>query len=115
MTRSCNGNKIPLYSLDKIDNSDWKFFMLFASLEEVESNIYLFIVIWNTIPVQNNTELPREFDNETNEMIQIIEELNISGANDTNYSKILDEYGNYRYHNQDLSQKIVHNSWVELI
>src|SRR5688572_12665232 len=113
-TRNCNGNKIPLYSLDKIDNFDWKLLMLLASLEKVESYIYLFIVIWNTIPVRNNAEFSSEFDKETSEMIQIIEKLNISGANDTDYSKVLDNYRNYRYNNQDLRQKIVHNSWVEL-
>src|SRR3954447_10927297 len=110
LTKSNNGNNTPLYSLDTVNKLDWELFMLLASLEAVENYIYLFIVIWDTIPVRDNAELSKEFMEETNNIIQIIEELNIS----TDYSKILDSYKDYRCYNQDLSQKIVDNSWEEL-
>jgi hypothetical protein len=114
-SRNNNKNDTPLYSLNAVNALDWKLFMWFASLETVENYICLFIVIWDAIPVRNNATFSKEFKEETNNLIQIIKNLNISEANDKNYSKILDDYKNYRYlRDQSLRQNLVHDIWVEL-
>src|SRR3954470_11177327 len=91
-----------VYSLDAVSNSNWKLFMWFASLRTIENCIHLFIVVWNAIPVQNSADT-RKFNKETNDIIRIVGEINISRADSTNYSKILDKYRNYRHSssNQD--------------
>src|SRR5581483_4432656 len=94
------------------DNSlDWKSFMWFVSLEKVENYINLFMLIWNTLPVYNNAEFSRKFEEETIVMIQIIEELGISKS----YSEILDNYRNSRYNNNpDSRRNFIRNAWVEI-
>ncbi|PKC55391.1 hypothetical protein RhiirA1_429580, partial [Rhizophagus irregularis] len=72
-------------------------FMWFASLETVENYICLFILVWDGIPVRNSTQFTKQLKEETDNLIQIIKELNISKENDKNYSKMLDDYKGYRY------------------
>ena len=89
--------KPTLYTLDSVSNSDWKLFMWFASLRTIEDCVHVFIVVWDdAIPVRGKTDLTREFNEETNEMIRIIGEVNISKADSANCSKILDDYRRYR-------------------
>ncbi|PKY56684.1 hypothetical protein RhiirA4_411324, partial [Rhizophagus irregularis] len=75
----------------------WKLFMWFASLETVENYVCLFILVWDFIPVRNSPTFSKELREETNNLIQIIKELNISKENDENYSKMLDDYKDYRF------------------
>src|SRR2546429_5544209 len=89
--------KRSLHSLTAVSHADWKLFMWFASLKTIENCVHLFIVVWNVIPLRNRQENTREFNEETDNMIQIVGEINISKADSTNYSKILDNYRNYRH------------------
>ncbi|GBC08146.1 hypothetical protein RclHR1_07930003 [Rhizophagus clarus] len=110
-----NKNDTPLYSLNTVNALDWKLFMWFASLETVENYVCLFIVVWDAIPVRNNVKFSGELREETNNLIQILKKLNISRGNDKDYSKILDDYQNFRFlNNQSLRQNLVHDVWVEL-
>ncbi|RGB41355.1 hypothetical protein C1646_685575 [Rhizophagus diaphanus] len=89
--------------------------MWFASLETVENYICLFILVWDVIPVRNSATYSKELREETDNLIQIIKELNISKENDKNYSKILDDYKGYRFlSSQTFRQNLVHNVWKEL-
>ncbi|RGB27132.1 hypothetical protein C1646_719422, partial [Rhizophagus diaphanus] len=93
----------------------WQFFMWFASLETVENHVCLFILVWDDIPVRISPIFSRELREETDNLIQIIKELNISKENDKNYSKILADYNSYRFlAEQTFRQNLVHDVWAEL-
>ncbi|CAB4438825.1 unnamed protein product [Rhizophagus irregularis] len=112
---SKNSKNEPLYSINTINALDWQLLMWFASLETVENYIYLFIVIWDGMPVRDRPQFSRELREETDNLIQIIKELNISKKNDKNYPKMLDDYKDYRFlSNQAPRQNLVHDVWVEL-
>ncbi|CAB5353847.1 unnamed protein product [Rhizophagus irregularis] len=103
------------YSLDTVSDNNWQLFMWFASLETVENYICLFILVWDIIPVRNSAQFSKELREETDNLIQIIKELNISKENDNNYSKMLDDYKGYRFlSSQTFRQNLVHNVWKEL-
>ncbi|GBC41225.2 hypothetical protein GLOIN_2v1698514 [Rhizophagus irregularis DAOM 181602=DAOM 197198] len=87
------------YSLNTVSDNNWQLFMWFASLETVENYICLFILVWDGIPVRNSAQFTKQLKEETDNLIQIIKELNISKENDKNYSKI---------------QNLVHDVWTEL-
>ncbi|CAB4445614.1 unnamed protein product [Rhizophagus irregularis] len=102
-------------SLDKVNENNWQLFMWFASLETVENYVCLFILVWDVIPVRNSSQFSRELKEETDNLIQIIKELNISKENDKNYSKMLGDYNNYRFvAEQTFRQNLVHDVWKEL-
>ncbi|CAB4381830.1 unnamed protein product [Rhizophagus irregularis] len=103
------------YSLDTVSENNWQLFMWLASLETVENYICLFILVWDTIPVRNSPQFSKELREETDNLIQIIKELNISEENDKNYSKMLDDYKGYRFlSNKTFRQNLVHDVWKEL-
>ncbi|PKY52335.1 hypothetical protein RhiirA4_447216 [Rhizophagus irregularis] len=103
------------YSLNTVSDNNWQLFMWFASLETVENYICLFILVWDVIPVRNSAQFSKELREETDNLIQIIKELNISKENDKNYSKMLDDYKGYRYlSGQTFRQNLVHDVWKEL-
>ncbi|CAB4438871.1 unnamed protein product [Rhizophagus irregularis] len=103
------------YSLDVVSENNWQLFMWFASLETIENYICLFILVWDVIPVRNSPQFSRELKEETDNLIQIIKELNISEENDKNYPKMLGDYNNYRFvAEQTFRQNLVHNVWKEL-
>ncbi|CAB5125633.1 unnamed protein product [Rhizophagus irregularis] len=103
------------YSLDTVSENNWQLFMWLASLETVENYICLFILVWDTIPVRNSAQFSKELREETDNLIQIIKELNISEENDKNYSKMLDDYKGYRFiSEQTFRQNLVHDVWKEL-
>jgi hypothetical protein len=104
----------PLYSLDKIHVLDWKALMWFASLENAENYVSLFIVIWDAI---DGTEFSiREYKEEITRMIQIFENLRTNNTNYLNCSKILTEYKNCRCNNNntELRKILVNNAWAEI-
>ncbi|CAB4381860.1 unnamed protein product [Rhizophagus irregularis] len=103
------------YSLNTVNDNNWQLLMWFASLETVENYICLFILVWECIPVRNSAQYSKELREETDNLIQIIKELNISEENDKNYSKMLDDYKGYRFlSNQTYRQNLVHDVWKEL-
>ncbi|CAB4494374.1 unnamed protein product [Rhizophagus irregularis] len=103
------------YSLDTVSDNNWQLFMWFASLERVENYICLFILVWDGIPVRNSALFSKELREETDNLIQIIKDLNISGENNKNYSKMLVDYKDYRFlTEQNFRQNLVHNVWTEL-
>ncbi|EXX76485.1 hypothetical protein RirG_032700 [Rhizophagus irregularis DAOM 197198w] len=103
------------YSLEVVHENNWQLFMWFASLETVENYICLFILVWDVIPVRNSQQFTRELKEETDSLIQIIKELNISKENDKNYSKMLEDYNNYRFFADEIHrQNLVHDVWKEL-
>ncbi|RGB22522.1 hypothetical protein C1646_730416 [Rhizophagus diaphanus] len=103
------------YSLDKVSENNWQLFMWLASLETVENYLCLFILVWECIPVRNSAQYSKELREETDNLIQIIKELNISEENDKNYSKMLDDYKGYRFiSNKTFRQNLVHDVWKEL-
>ncbi|CAB4421905.1 unnamed protein product [Rhizophagus irregularis] len=103
------------YSLNTVSDNNWQLFMWFASLETVENYICLFILVWECIPVRNSAQYSKQLKEETDNLIQIIKELNISKENDKNYSKMLDDYKDYRFiSEQKFRQNLVHDVWKEL-
>ncbi|CAB5356009.1 unnamed protein product [Rhizophagus irregularis] len=103
------------YSLNTVSDNNWQLFMWFASLETVENYICLFILVWDTIPVRNSAQYSKQLKEETDNLIQIIKELNFSKENDKNYSKMLDDYKDFRFiSDQNFRQNLVHNVWTEL-
>ncbi|POG61147.1 hypothetical protein GLOIN_2v1706311 [Rhizophagus irregularis DAOM 181602=DAOM 197198] len=100
-----NHSKIE-YSLDTVSENNWQLFMWLASLETVENYICLFILVWDTIPVRNSAQFSKELREETDNLIQIIKELNISEENDKNYSKMLDDYKEKELQQAPLNNKM---------
>src|SRR4051794_15746462 len=114
-----DSSQIPYKNENQRNTSDWKLFMWFASLlEKIENCIYLYIIVWNSIPVRNSTAYTKEFNEETDDMIRIVREINMTSANSTEYSEILDNYRKYRYsstgQDQDARSDLVDNIWARL-
>ncbi|CAG8534016.1 13635_t:CDS:1 [Funneliformis mosseae] len=97
------------------DHYDWKLFMWFGSLKKIENLIHLFIIVWDAIPIESDTDLSIEFNEETSKMVEIIEELNTLGAvDDLNFSKFIDDYRNHRYNNPNLKKRLLRIAWESL-
>src|SRR3954447_11324515 len=67
----------PHYSLEEVHKSDWGLFVWLASLVKIEIYIHLFVVVWDSISLQSNTQ---EYCDETDKMIQSIKDLASSNA-----------------------------------
>ncbi|CAB5125230.1 hypothetical protein RhiirA5_483511 [Rhizophagus irregularis] len=111
----------PADSLGSIHHYDWKIFMWIASLKEIESLIYLFIIVWNAISLrkQNHARLSEELADETNSIIRLIKELAtlkaLSNEREVTIIKTLDDYKNCRLSEKNsLRNTLSDNAWEEL-
>ncbi|CAI2174730.1 1671_t:CDS:1 [Funneliformis geosporum] len=103
------------YQIHTFDFYDWKLFMWFASLKQIQHVVHLFIIIWDATPIENDMDLAIEFNDETSKMVEIIEELNSLGAvDDLKFSKVIDNYRDYRYNNPALKNKLINSAWKSL-
>src|SRR3954447_25867150 len=76
-------NGKPLYSIHTLD---WKLFMWFASLENIENLISLFIVVWDAEIQYNSSEFSYDID-------KLIKNLNfLKEFNKEAYHKTLKDY-----------------------
>ncbi|CAI2184963.1 9436_t:CDS:1 [Funneliformis geosporum] len=111
-------NDTPLYTLEFIDLFEWKLFRWLASLEKVENFVYLFIVIWDSISLQN-PQILQEFIKDTNDMVASIKELaGLKALGSTQRGVCISnliEYKKSRFNdNHGLQKRFADNAWAEL-
>ncbi|CAG8730419.1 1525_t:CDS:2 [Funneliformis caledonium] len=78
-----------------------------------EKNTYY--QVWNAIPIESDTDLSIEFNEETSKMVEIIKELNtLEAVDDLNFSKFIDDYRNHHYNNPNLKKRLLRIAWKSL-
>jgi hypothetical protein len=99
-------------------NDDWYLLYKLASLKQFNDYLYLFIVVWNSLKIDNNIERSGEFNDEIGQMKNYIEDLFTNSVINKQeldkYSTLLDDYRDHSYNDSEAKRELVHNALSKL-
>ncbi|CAB4494378.1 hypothetical protein RhiirA1_412126 [Rhizophagus irregularis] len=101
-------------------NDDYLLFIWLASLKRFEEYLYLFIIVWNSIKIDNDRNIDRslEFNDEVGQMKNHIEDLFTNSVINKQelekYSTLLDDYRDHCYNDFEAKKVFVHNALSKL-